>query len=749
MKMSNYKVENLVNKTFITRLSENKISYNEMENFLLYLYHEININFEKYLFKYKDLEKTKNEIELYFYSKKQNKPIIEINNLRNFILKFCNNIQAETIPPIKLFKEDFIQITIVGIVVWLLLMGMSSYILTQDNSDTGVVLMLFVLIVMIPVIIWLNKLAESAINRLGPKFKKELDENINLNKDKLDELLYGKKTSEQNNVQTTNKKTNNLSNEERQNTKQKQYYNEINLNNKNNIIAEIIFNVQNDTAKDLSKEKILKFLLYYYYTIDNEIKTFTNNYKNMEKYRGCIEEVFFKEAKNSQNNHIKHILPLIKELLNETKLYNLPELEYIEDNSLEAIVLQAKLELDKKIAQHKIEKINESKTNKQIALYKEPSLKESTRIYDLYNSKNYETLVEVCSKMIKKYPKYIMLDDIYTYRGLAYKKLNKIEKAFKDFSTAITLYSFDNSTAYLERGKIYLAREQYDESLKDINKAIECNGGNNGDDFYYRALLYIKLKYFSEAVKDLQKASKLCVNSEYKSKIKQLLENMPVETNKENVSLFVHVYESTEGSATRYLLNSNSYKIPFDYEIIDGFIISADYEKAIDFLNPILQNNAKDIPALLLRATVWLNIGRYDDAQTDLIKAKKNESRIEKQEIIQRALASIKKLKKQNTKVSKTSAKKSCHKESKSLLTNQNSEINLQTCSKKEILTLDGFTENKAKKFIKERNNGQMWYDIDSFVKEFEIQPHEMIAIQDRIIFPAKPKNKYGRRIDI
>ena len=76
--------------------------------------------------------------------------------------------------------------------------------------------------------------------------------------------------------------------------------------------------------------------------------------------------------------------------------------------------------------------------------------------------------------MIKKYPKYIMLDDIYTYRGLAYKKLNKIEKAFKDFSTAITLYSLDNSTAYLERGKIYLAREQYDESLKDINKAIEC-----------------------------------------------------------------------------------------------------------------------------------------------------------------------------------------------------------------------------------------------------------------------------------
>ena len=42
-----------------------------------------------------------------------------------------------------------------------------------------------------------------------------------------------------------------------------------------------------------------------------------------------------------------------------------------------------------------------------------------------------------------------------------------------------------------------------------------------------------------------------------------------------------------------------------------------------------------------------------------------------------------------------------------------------------------------------------MWYDIDSFVQDFELQPHEMVMIQDRIKFPEKPKNKYGRKIDI
>ena len=76
--------------------------------------------------------------------------------------------------------------------------------------------------------------------------------------------------------------------------------------------------------------------------------------------------------------------------------------------------------------------------------------------------------------------------------------------------------------------------------------------------------------------------------------------------------------------------------------------------------------------------------------------------------------------------------------------------INLQNCSKKDILTLMGFDEKKANDFILKRKNGLMWYNIDSFVQEFEIQPHEMILIQDRLVFPPKPSSKMGKRkIDI
>ena len=75
--------------------------------------------------------------------------------------------------------------------------------------------------------------------------------------------------------------------------------------------------------------------------------------------------------------------------------------------------------------------------------------------------------------------------------------------------------------------------------------------------------------------------------------------------------------------------------------------------------------------------------------------------------------------------------------------------VDLAICSKEEILSLDGFNAEKAEKFIKDRDNGKMWYDIDTFVQDFGLQPHEMIMIQDKIKFPDKPKNRYGRKLDI
>lgn len=82
--------------------------------------------------------------------------------------------------------------------------------------------------------------------------------------------------------------------------------------------------------------------------------------------------------------------------------------------------------------------------------------------------------------------------------------------------------------------------------------------------------------------------------------------------------------------------------------------------------------------------------------------------------------------------------------------TNTNKIINIEFCTKDEIKNIAGFSVEKADLFIYEREKGNMWYDIDSFVQFFEIQPHEMVEIMDILVFPLKTISKSkARKIDI
>ena len=79
---------------------------------------------------------------------------------------------------------------------------------------------------------------------------------------------------------------------------------------------------------------------------------------------------------------------------------------------------------------------------------------------------------------------------------------------------------------------------------------------------------------------------------------------------------------------------------------------------------------------------------------------------------------------------------------------NTNKKIKLESCTKDDLLSIDGFDEEKADRFIEERENDKMYYDIESFVADYNLMPHQMVEIQDRLIFPKKPKNKIGRKIE-
>ncbi len=73
--------------------------------------------------------------------------------------------------------------------------------------------------------------------------------------------------------------------------------------------------------------------------------------------------------------------------------------------------------------------------------------------------------------------------------------------------------------------------------------------------------------------------------------------------------------------------------------------------------------------------------------------------------------------------------------------------IDIKTCTKNAILTLDGFDNEKAELFINERKT-MTWYDLDSFAKYFDLQPHERVLLEDKLIFPKKPLIKKGRTLE-
>lgn len=77
-----------------------------------------------------------------------------------------------------------------------------------------------------------------------------------------------------------------------------------------------------------------------------------------------------------------------------------------------------------------------------------------------------------------------------------------------------------------------------------------------------------------------------------------------------------------------------------------------------------------------------------------------------------------------------------------------NAAIILESCTELDLLTIDGFDEEKAERFLSERKNGKKYYDLETFAMDYELQPHQMIMLEDKLIFSQKPINKFGRKVD-
>ena len=119
-------------------------------------------------------------------------------------------------------------------------------------------------------------------------------------------------------------------------------------------------------------------------------------------------------------------------------------------------------------------------------------------------------------KAFKDYEKAIELNPnfavAYNNRGLTYAKLNQHEIAIEDYNKAIELNP-DYAEAYNNRGNAYAKLNQSEGAIEDYNKAIKLNP-NLADAYGNRGRTYKEIGNYEGSARDLKKASILFLESQ-------------------------------------------------------------------------------------------------------------------------------------------------------------------------------------------------------------------------------------------
>ena len=123
----------------------------------------------------------------------------------------------------------------------------------------------------------------------------------------------------------------------------------------------------------------------------------------------------------------------------------------------------------------------------------------------LTESLKYQLAIDDFTRVIQIGLKYE--DVVYQYRGKAFNRLFKYDKALADFNLAIS-YKPKDDYLYSERGETYNSLGQYERAIEDFNQALIINPGNSHA-YYRRGNAYKDLKKFSQAINSYNKAIKL------------------------------------------------------------------------------------------------------------------------------------------------------------------------------------------------------------------------------------------------
>lgn len=300
---------------------------------------------------------------------------------------------------------------------------------------------------------------------------------------------------------------------------------------------------------------------------------------------------------------------------------------------------------------------------------------------------------------------------------LFYEKLKEVETLYdsykefeKSYNKAVSLYE----------------NEDYKAALTTINKVLQLNKNQalSMDNFEK-----LKIKVESEIIyQDMLKIYE-SENIDYELIIKKLKYVISKKYSDER-----YIYFLKKAVSEYELIQEKNY-----YNAANECYQDKNYKEALTNIDKVLKINSKSKEYKALKNKINTALeeikinNKFDKYYQESIKAYNNAQFNEAYISINNAL----KLKPED-------------KDCKKLLEKIDSEkIDISTCTKQALMTLEFINQETADSIIQARNNGIMWYEYQKFAQQFEIMPHLWADVEEKIEFPLKQANKYGRRLDI
>lgn len=318
--------------------------------------------------------------------------------------------------------------------------------------------------------------------------------------------------------------------------------------------------------------------------------------------------------------------------------------------------------------------------------------------------------------------------------GCSLMEQGNYSSAYTAFINA-EIYHVESVDLYRNMAKIEKSLGLFQEALEDYKKVIELNPNdaiahNNLGNIYYKIGDYTHALLSYEVAISIDKTFSVAIENRWKTYMK-FGENPNIEESKliyynkgkkffENKDYENAIIEFDNVGSNQYcrFFRGLAYKMIKDIDNAKQEFDFALDMNSIDFLiDKKEQNIFEQICHLEILECEGIEIPEYIQ-ERKILKQKKEQEK-------------VKKLLKEINGMFESDEK-----------------INIETCKKKDLLKLDCFDTEIANKFLKFRREGKHYYDIETLAKDLELQPHEIIEIEEKIIFPPKPKSKMGRKID-